>query len=137
MKRYYIDNPNFIFKDNPLNIKNPDELFSLFLTLWSKDTCAPRLKDKWNENDPTVGQCTITSFLIQDYFGGDVYGIKLDDGNYHCFNLIDGVIMDFACEQFHNEKLIYTLEYPQDRNIHFNKKEKYKRYLMLKEKVDI
>ncbi len=58
----------------------------------------------------------------------------LDDGNYHCFNYIDGQIYDLAFDQF-KERLVYTLEHEQYRDIHFSKQEKYERYLLLKDRL--
>ena len=82
----------------------------------------------------TLGQCSITSFLVQDIYGGDVYGIPLGDGNFHCFNKIGDVIFDLTSEQFK-----YILDYDnvvlQYRENHFKKEEKYNRYILLKAKL--
>ena len=103
--------------------------------VWDIDTCASRLRDKWSKSNPTVGQCTITSFIIQDIFGGDVYGILLDDGNYHSFNYIDGVIIDMTKEQFDSRVLEYSLDNIQSRDVHFKNQEKYDRYKLLKRRI--
>lgn len=118
-----------------LNIKNPKELYDVLLTCWKKETCAPRMQDKWSQENKTLGQCSITAFLVQDLFGGLVYGVKLEDGNYHCFNVIGKAIFDLTSEQFGNIELDYSLNYPQTREIHFKKEEKYARYLALKKDV--
>ena len=80
------------------------------------------------------GQCSITAFLIQDIFGGEVYGIKRPDGNFHCYNVIDGKQYDLTIEQFGDEakSLVYDNTNPQLREVHFRKEEKYNRYLLLK-----
>lgn len=114
-------------------IENQRHLYDLLSNIWSIDTCAPRLRVKWSENNKTLGQCSITSFLIQDIFGGEVYGVPLPEGGYHCFNKVDDIIFDLTSEQFGDEKLVYTLNYPQTREEHFVSKEKEERYLMLKE----
>lgn len=44
---------------------------------------------------------------MQDLFGGKVYGVLRPDGNYHCYNEIDGVVFDLTSEQFGNEVLDY------------------------------
>ena len=125
-------------------IKETDEgfkdtaLYKTYLDLrkcWKADTCAPRMRDDWSEDDITLGQCSITSFLIQDEYGGQVYGVPLSDGNYHCFNLIDGTAYDITSRQFKND-LHYDLDHPQSREVHFSKKEKYERYLLLKERYE-
>lgn len=115
-------------------IKNPDELYNILQNSWSKETCAPRMQDRWSMDNKTLGQCSITAFLAQDIFGGDVYGIPLSDGNFHCFNLVNGIKFDLTSEQFE-----YPLDYDnvvlQNRDDHFKKKEKYQRYLILKNKI--
>ena len=117
------------------NILNPYDLYEALIHIYSKETCAPRMRGKWSIDNPTVGQCSITSFLAQDIFGGEVYGVKLSDGNYHCFNVIDGYMFDLTSEQFGYKKLDYTLDYKQDRKIHFLKKEKEDRYHLLSNKL--
>ena len=115
-----------------------DSLLDLYGVLsdgiWQIRTCAPRLRGEWSEDNKTLGQCSITAFLVQDIFGGDVYGILLSDGNFHCYNVIDGRQYDLTIEQFGDEagKLVYDNSNPQNRDVHFAKEEKYERYLLLK-----
>ena len=121
----------------PLNnlypgIENPRKLYDALSHIWSIESCAPRLRPEWSEENKTLGQCSITSFLVQDIFGGEVYGVKLPDGAYHCFNVVDGKMFDLISEQFGNEKLVYTLEFPQTREEHFASEEKRLRYELLK-----
>ena len=110
-------------------------MYDLMSKVWCKESCAPRMRIMWSENNKTLGQCSITSFLVQDIFGGEVYGVPLKDGGFHCFNKVNDVIFDLTSEQFGDEKLVYTLEYPQSREEHFSSEEKYKRYLLIKEKL--
>ena len=114
-------------------IKNPRQLYNALSHIWSVETCAPRMRPDWSEANKTLGQCSITSFLVQDIFGGEVYGVKLPDGAYHCFNVVDGKMFDLTSEQFGDEKLKYTLEFPQTREEHFASEEKKQRYELLKE----
>ena len=102
--------------------------------LWRIETCAPRLRPDWSMDNKTLGQCSITAFLVQDIFGGEVYGIKLPDGNFHCYNVIDGKQYDLTIEQFGEEAgtLVYDNSNPQQREVHFAKDEKYGRYLLMK-----
>ncbi len=113
-------------------VMNPYRLYDLLSDIWSKDTCAPRMQKQWSKENKTLGQCSITSFLVQDIFGGEVYGVPLGDGNFHCFNVVDGKIFDLTSEQFLPEVLNYTLDYPQSRETHFAKEEKRLRYEALK-----
>ena len=113
----------------------PEHLYTILRHVWAKDTCAPRMQDQWSEENCTLGQCSVTSFLLQDLYGGDVYGIPLPDGNYHCFNCVDGIDFDLTAEQFAGD-LTYTHDYPQQRSVHFAKKEKQERYLLLKKRLE-
>lgn len=90
------------------------------------------MKDKWSPDNKTLGQCSVTAFLAQDIFGGKVYGILRDGGNYHCYNVIGDCVFDLTSEQFGNEKLIYENNTEQFRDIHFAKREKRSRYEALK-----
>lgn len=113
-------------------IKDQFHLYDLLNECWNKETCAPRLRNKWNKNNKTCGQCSITAFLVQDIFGGEVYGISTCSG-IHCFNKIGDVIFDLTSEQFEDaNKLKYVLDNPQNRDTHFANEEKYHRYLLLK-----
>lgn len=115
-----------------------DSLLDLYNVLaegvWREATCAPRMQSKWSDENKTLGQCSITAFLVQDIFGGEVYGIKRPDGNFHCYNVIGGKQYDLTIEQFGDEKddLVYDNKHPQLRAVHFKKEEKYNRYLLLK-----
>lgn len=90
------------------------------------------MQDEWSENNKTLGQCSITSFLVQDIFGGKVYGIKLEDGSIHCFNKINDEFFDLTSSQFGERNLNYLNAELQNREKHFSKEEKYNRYLKLK-----
>ena len=114
-------------------IKNPKELYDALLHVWKKETCAPRMQNDWSLDNITLGQCSITAFLVQDIFGGLVYGVKLKDGNFHCYNVIGNAKFDLTSEQFKEEILDYSDKYIQLREEHFKKEEKHNRYLLLKE----
>lgn len=117
-------------------IKDPNELYSILSNIWSMDTCAPRLRNKWTKENMTLGQCSITAFLVQDIFGGKVFGIKRKDGNYHCYNVIGNITFDLTSEQFGDEKLCYENNPQQYREIHFSKEEKFQRYILLKTNLE-
>ncbi len=102
--------------------------------IWCADTCAPRFRNEWSKENKTKGQCSITAFLAQDIFGGKVYGIPLKDGNFHCYNDVDGHVFDLTSEQFGEEakNLVYENNPEQKREAHFAKEEKRRRYEYLK-----
>ena len=113
----------------------PRDYYDLLTNIWTAETCAPRLRSDWTPENRTLGQCSITAFLIQDIYGGKVYGIQRGDGNFHCFNNVDGCIFDLTSEQFGDEKLDYTDCSEQFRDVHFQKEEKRLRYELLKGKL--
>ena len=83
-----------------------------------------------------MGQCSVTAFLMQDIFGGEVYGILRPGGNYHCFNVVGNCVFDLTSEQFGDEALDYSVCTKQSRSIHFASEEKRKRYEYLKTKTE-
>lgn len=113
-------------------VKNPRHLYDLLSEIWCADTCAPRMRDDWSKENMTLGQCSVTAFLAQDIFGGEVYGIRRSGGNYHCYNVIDDCIFDLTSEQFKDEVLSYENNPVQSREVHFEKEEKRLRYEFLK-----
>lgn len=114
---------------------NPKDYFDILSKIWCADTCVPRLRDQWSAENKTMGQCSVTAFLMQDVFGGEVYGILRPGGNYHCFNVVGDCIFDLTSEQFGDEVLDYSVCTKQSRDIHFASEEKRKRYEYLKTKA--
>lgn len=118
--------------DEYTGIRDPRQLYDALSELWCADTCAPRMRGDWTKENNTLGQCSITAFLAQDIFGGRVYGVPRDGGNYHCYNVIGDCKFDLTSEQFGDEKLDYENNTEQFREIHFAKEEKRLRYEYLK-----
>lgn len=119
-------------------LKSPLDLYdALSDGLWRKETCAPRMQDEWTSGNKTLGQCSITAFIVQDLFGGEVYGILRPGGNYHCYNVIGDARFDLTSEQFGEEakELVYDDKHLQSREVHFAKEEKKARYEYLKQLV--
>lgn len=121
-------------------IGNPIDLYNKLSKIWCADTCAPRMRDDWSPDNKTCGQCSITAFLAQDIFGGDVYAMTTDNGGLHCYNLVNGIIFDLTSEQFGEkaQSLIYDCSLLQDRESanHFAKQEKRQRYEYLKSRLN-
>lgn len=93
------------------------------------------MRKDWSEANRTLGQCSITAFLAQDLFGGKVYGVPLEDGNYHCFNVVGDCVFDLTSEQFGNTVLNYENCPEQFREVHFAKEEKRQRYEYLRQRL--
>jgi len=118
------------------NIDTPLDLYEALLKIWCEYSCAPRMRQNWSEENPTLGQCSITAFLAQDIFGGKVLGVQRPDGNFHCYNEVNGKIFDLTSEQFEGEELNYSHNPEQFREKHFEAKpEKKERYEYLKSEL--
>ena len=113
-------------------IRTPKDLYSALWHVWSAETCAPRMRADWSEDNRTLGQCSVTAFLAQDIFGGKVYGIPLEDGGFHCYNAVGGCVFDLTSEQFGERKFSYRDNPEQLRGVHFRKDEKRARYEALR-----
>ena len=114
----------------------PCDYYDILSGIWCAETCAPRMRDRWSPENRTLGQCSITAFLMQDMFGGKVFGIPLEDGGYHCFNVVSGKIFDLTSEQFGDEKLDYANNPEQFREVHFADEDKKARYELLKKRLN-
>ena len=112
------------------------ELYRRLKGLWCAETCAPRLRERWTPENPSLGQCSITAFLVQELFGGRVCGIPLGDGNFHCYNVFGDEAFDLTSEQFIDRELDYDNANEQSREAHFAKEEKRQRYELLKAKLE-
>lgn len=120
-------------------IETPIDLYDALSSVWCADTCAPRMRSDWTEENRTLGQCSITAFLAQDIFGGEVYAMPTDNGGVHCYNVVDGYCFDLTSEQFGERagSLCYEGNERQEREsaMHFGKAEKRQRYECLKERL--
>lgn len=130
------ENANVLAVSNDYpGIRTPWDLYDALSEIWCSETCAPRMRDGWTKENKTLGQCSITAFLAQDIFGGKVYGILRAGGNYHCYNVIGDCAFDLTSEQFGSEKLDYTENPEQIREVHFAKEEKRLRYEYLRQQL--
>ncbi len=110
-------------------------LYDALWPLWTIDTCAPRLRPDWTEENRSLGQCSITAFLVQDLLGGKVYGVPLPDGSVHCFNEALGCVFDLTSAQFGDTVLDYENRPEQSREAHFADPGKKQRYELLKARL--
>ena len=116
-------------------IRTPRDLYDALSGIWCEYTCAPRMRGSWSEENRTLGQCSITAFLAQDIFGGKVYGVPRQGGNFHCYNVIGECRFDLTSEQFGDEILVYEGNPEQFREVHFAKEEKRLRYEFLRKEL--
>ena len=75
-----------------------NELNSAIKKSWKKETCYPPLKDKWSEDNPSVGQSAVTALIVNDFFGGKIMRCKIIEDT-HYFNIIDNKVIDLTKEE--------------------------------------
>ena len=83
------------------------KLRNLLWLSWSKQTCYPGCVEQWSKTNKSLGQCAVSSLVVQEYLGGELAKIKVG-GVGHYFNLIDGEIIDTTGQQFGGIKLDYN-----------------------------
>lgn len=105
------------------------------LKVYSKDTCYPRCRDNWSIKNPTLGHCAIVSLILNDYFGGEIYKIKVD-GMSHYFNYIDNKIIDLTKDQF-NCRVDYTNKQKKSREEMLDNTDTLFRYKLLCDKLKL
>ena len=110
------------------------EFKELLSECWNKDTCSPGLKDKWSEDNPSLGQCAITALIVNDYFGGKIMRCMSSSGS-HYYNIIDDKVVDLTVEQFLGERPLYEDGKERTREYLLGNKDTKMRYLLLKESL--
>ena len=78
------------------------ELKQLLILSWEKETCSPVLKNEWNQDNPSLGQCAITALILNDFLGGKIMRCMASSGS-HYYNVIDNEIIDLTIDQFLGE----------------------------------
>jgi len=87
---------------------NIDILKDVLLQSWSRNTSYPKAKGKWNQNNPALGQCAVTSLVVQDIFGGRIIYNK---DFHHYWNILrDGTVLDLTKDQFGDDLKIDRYE---------------------------
>lgn len=79
-----------------------ENIKELLLDCYSKDLCYPKVQEAWTQENKCFGMCAITALIINDYFGGQIAKIKVDNISQY-FNLINDEIIDLTKNQFSNE----------------------------------
>jgi len=106
---------------------------------WGKDTCYPKFLEQWSPNNPALGQCVVTSLVVQDYLGGDLLYCKHMDHFWNKTNQAGEI--DFTKDQFPNDAKI-CLDEIRSRDQVMNSPSSIKartseRYRFLKQRVEM
>ena len=75
---------------------------------WARETS--EVPDLWQEANPALGHCDVSSFVAWEHLGGElVLGEVHRDGKfqeYHYWNRLDGADLDLTKSQFRNGEVI-------------------------------
>ena len=81
----------------PPPFASPIELYRALKSMWSAETASP--SNGWTSQVPARNHCSVTSLIVQDYFGGDIVSSQTTCGT-HFYNLIKGQRWDLTISQF-------------------------------------
>lgn len=93
---------------------------------WSKKSSS-----QYTPENPALGQCSVTSLVIQDIFGGEIVKTEIL-GEWHFYNRIDNQYLDFTHSQF--AKSILYVNFLSNRKEAMQETDE-KKYQHLKEKL--
>ena len=75
-----------------------EKLSNVLRKSWSKETRHPDFVKDWSKDNPAKGQCAVTAFIVQDYFGGKLAYNRM---HFHIWNILpDGETIDLTKDQF-------------------------------------
>ena len=111
-----------------------EELKQIITYCWNEETCSPGLKENWCEENPSLGQCAITTLIVNDFFGGKIMRCMTPSGS-HYYNLIDNEVIDLTVEQFLGRIPHYEKGEQRTREYLLGNEDTKKRYLLLNKKL--
>jgi hypothetical protein len=79
------------------HFESPDVFAEALKYAWSSNSST-----SWTTANPAKGQCSVTSLVAQDIFGGDIVTTRTKGGT-HFYNVIDGRRYDFTISQFDDQ----------------------------------
>jgi hypothetical protein len=77
-----------------LLLKTPERILEMLKKCWSLETSS-----RYTPENPSRGQCGVTSLVIHDHFGGEIVKTKVGEV-WHFYNFIAGNYYDFTSQQF-------------------------------------
>ncbi len=111
-----------------------EELKKVIEISWSKETCYPTLQDTWNKQNPSIGQCAITTLIVNDFLGGKIMR-TMCNGISHYYNLVNGKVVDLTVSQFEGEIPNYALGEERTREYILSSSDTLNRYKILLQNV--
>lgn len=113
------------------------DINKLYITLkkcWSIETCSPSSKEEWSEENSALGQCAVTSLIVNDYFGGKIMRCMTPTGS-HYYNVINNEVVDLTVSQFQGMIPKYETGERRSRDYLLSNEDTRKRYIILKKSV--
>lgn len=102
----------------------------LLMECWSYETCVPSLRNNWNKDIPSLGQCAITALIVNDFFGGKIIRCMSPSGS-HYYNLVNDEIVDLTASQFLGTLPLYDGGQERTREYLLSNDDTKERYLLL------
>lgn len=112
-----------------------NELKNKLEEAWCIETCAYSFRNGWSKDNPSYGQCAVTTLIVNDYFGGKIMRCMSSNGS-HYYNLIDNNIIDLTSEQFLGENLDYEHGEERTREYLLSNVNTLNRYMLLNDKLN-
>lgn len=109
---------------------------------WNYDTTFDA--SEWTPENPSRGQCVVSSLVVQDYLGGELLRYTVDENNLHethyLNQLDDGTIIDTTGKQYDEPvnlrmKPVNIEGFDSIRNKRLNDKITNNHYILLKNRV--
>lgn len=119
-----------------------DDVIQAMRQSWSADTSAD---SDWSSVNPALGQCSVSSCVVQDYCGGEILNrvVTFPSGatGSHYVNMIDGKIVDTTLDQFPPGTTMAEArpkpgKYATTREYCLSFSDTRRRYELLKQRVD-
>ncbi len=102
---------------------------------WSKDTSHHIVRESWNVLNPSLGQCAVTSLVVNHYLGGKVFKASIVGKEYsHYWNeLANNKKVDLTYIQFGNEDIKFfeiVEKFPKEMLLNKDLKIRYEKLLL-------
>lgn len=109
------------------------ELRDACTEVWAADTSASG--EEWSKDNPSLGQCAVTSLLVQDFCGGELLRTTIQGVSHYFNRLPDGTEIDLTRQQFGDNQELDVPAEPRDRDYVLSYGPTAERYARLRERV--
>lgn len=82
-------------------------LDSIFRDAWCQKTAHPSCQAAWTSDNPSLGQCSVTAILVQEFLGGTISRLEFPDGMIIYHNVVNKNVIDLTWDQHSESKRHY------------------------------